>query len=339
MEKHIAGITASFKADVQGVDSTRALEEVRLKYLGRKGLLQSLMPLLKEVSPESRPHVGKSINDLKEHIETHLDALLSSLSEKEMSERLSTEAIDVTLPGRRHFPGRRHILTQMIDEVVDIHRAMGFSVQTSPEIESEYYNYGGLNYPEDHPARDMQDTYYITNTLLLRSHTTAFQQHVMEGHSPPLRVMTAGKCYRNETISARSHVLFHQFDAMYIDKGVTFADLIATQKELYSRIFNQEVELRVRPSYFPFVEPGLEVDIRCTTCKGAGCRLCKHSGWLEVSGAGMIHPEVLKAGGVDPEIYSGYAWGGGIERLVLLRHGVDDIRLFMENDLRLLSQF
>ena len=227
----------------------------------------------------------------------------------------------------------------MLDEVIEILVGMGFSVQESPEIESEYYNYGGLNYPPDHPARDMQDTFYITPDILLRSHTTSIQQHMMENASPPIRILSPGKCYRNETITARSHVFFHQVDVLYIDKDVTFSDLLATKEEFYTKIFKQKIELRVRPSYFPFVEPGMEVDIKCSACAGSGCALCKHTGWLEVAGAGMVHPNVLKAGGIDPEVYSGYAWGGGIERLFMLRHGISDIRLFTENDVRFLSQF
>ena len=216
---------------------------------------------------------------------------------------------------------------------------MGFSIQHSPELDSEYYNYGGLNYPEDHPARDMQDTYYVSKDLLMRSHTTNVQLHLMQKYAPPLRVACPGKCYRNETISTRSHVIFHQIDVFYIDKNVTFRDLLSVKEEFYSKVFNQKVELRVRPSYFPFVEPGFEVDVRCTSCGGSGCRLCKQTGWLEVAGAGMMHPEVLRQGGLDPEVYSGFAWGGGIERVCMLKHGIQDIRLFLDNDMRFLNQF
>ena len=215
----------------------------------------------------------------------------------------------------------------------------GFLCNILAEIETEYYNYGGLNYPLDHPARDMQDTFYIDKNTLLRSHTTTIQQHIMENTAAPIRVISPGKCYRNETITARSHVFFHQLDALYIEKNVTFADLLATKEEFYTKLFNKKIELRVRPSYFPFVEPGMEIDIHCTACLGKGCSLCKQTGWLEVCGAGMVHPNVLKEGGVDPEKYSGYAWGLGIERLFMLRHGISDIRYFTENDMRFLAQF
>jgi phenylalanyl-tRNA synthetase alpha chain len=216
---------------------------------------------------------------------------------------------------------------------------MGFSVQLGPDIDSDYYNFEGLNFPPEHPARDMQDTFYLTPQMLLRTQTTNIQLRTMESQKPPIRIIAPGKVYRNETITARSHVFFHQVDALYIDKGVTFADLLATLHEFLSRLFHQEVETRFRPSYFPFVEPGMEVDVRCLSCGGTGCMLCKYSGWLEVAGAGMVHPEVLKNGGIDPEVYSGYAWGMGVERIILLRHGVRDIRLFTENDMRFLEQF
>ena len=256
-----------------------------------------------------------------------------------MEAKLQNETIDISLPGKQRQVGSYHPISQMLDKVLDVLIGMGFSVFIAPEIESDFYNYGGLNYPEDHPARDMQDTYYLDKSTLLRSHTTSFQQHVLEKYSPPIRMACPGKCFRNETVSSRSHVIFHQCDVMYIDKNVTFADLISTQKEFYKLLFGRDVELRMRASYFPFVEPGMEVDLKCLLCDGKGCKLCKHSGWLEVCGAGMIHPEVLKQGGLDPEVYSGFAWGGGIERVFLLMHEIDDIRLFMENDLRFLKQF
>jgi phenylalanyl-tRNA synthetase alpha chain len=256
-----------------------------------------------------------------------------------MQEQIDQEKIDISLPGRLPLLGRAHPISQTIDEMLDILISMGFSVYHSPEVESDYYNYGGLNYPEDHPARDMQDTYYLDEKTVLRSHTTSFQQRVMEAYDLPIRMACPGKCYRNEEISTRSHVLFHQIDVMYIDQGVTFGDLLSTLEEFYTKLFKEEVEIRVRASYFPFVEPGMEVDVRCTICKGTGCRVCKQSGWLEMCGAGMIHPEVLKAGGIDPDKYSGFAWGGGVERLFLMLRGVSDIRLFLENDMRFLEQF
>ena len=339
MQSRIRDLKQAFDQEISKVEHTKELELLRVKYLGKKSPIQALMQDLRDCKSDERPKMGKLINMLKQEVSAEIDSHYQTLREKELSVRLTQEKVDVSLPGRCSFMGRKHPLTQMLDEVIEILIGMGFSVQYCPEIETEYYNYGGLNYPPDHPARDMQDTFYITPDILLRSHTTSIQQHIMENTAPPIRILAPGKCYRNETITSRSHVFFHQIDVLYIDKDVTFSDLLATKEEFYTKIFRQKIEMRVRPSYFPFVEPGMEVDIRCTSCAGSGCQLCKHTGWLEVCGAGMVHPEVLKAGGVDPEIYSGYAWGGGIERLFMLRHGISDIRLFTENDMRFLSQF
>jgi phenylalanyl-tRNA synthetase alpha chain len=223
--------------------------------------------------------------------------------------------------------------------MIDLLMEMGFSVQYGPDIDTDYYNFEALNFAPDHPARDMQDTFYISPTVLLRTHTSNIQARIMETQKPPIRIAAPGKVYRNETITARSHVFFHQIELFYVDKGVTFADLMYTMNEFLNRLFQTEVETRFRPSYFPFVEPGMEVDLRCLSCGGGGCSLCKHTGWLEIAGAGMIHPEVLKTGDIDPEVYSGFAWGMGVERVILLKNGVNDIRLFTENDERFLEQF
>jgi len=340
MKKKIADLKHTFQLEIEKIHETKKLEELRVKYLGKKGPIQALMKDLRLCSCGERPEMGKLVNTFKQDISFQIDKHLKDLEAKELLSRLSQEKVDVTLPGRRRFLGKKHPLSQMLDEVIEILIGMGFSIQESPEIETEYYNYGGLNYPLDHPARDMQDTFYLAPDILLRSHTTSIQQRIMKDVSPPIRILSSGKCYRNETITARSHVFFHQVDVLYIDKGVALSDLLATQEEFYKKIFKQKVELRVRPSYFPFVEPGIEIDIKCKACNNRnGCPLCKHTGWLEVAGAGMVHPNVLKEGGIDPEIYSGYAWGGGIERLFMLLHEINDIRLFTENDLRFLSQF
>lgn len=223
--------------------------------------------------------------------------------------------------------------------MIDILAGMGFSVQYGPDIDTDYYNFEALNFPPDHPARDMQDTFYISKDVLLRTHTSNIQARVMEANTPPIRIIAPGKAFRNESITARSHVFFHQVEALYIDKNVTFADLLATMNEFLVKMFRHKVVTRFRPSYFPFVEPGMEVDVNCLSCQGSGCHICKHSGWLEVAGAGVVHPEVLKNGGIDPDVYSGYAWGMGVERLAMLINGVTDIRMFTENDMRFLSQF
>lgn len=328
-----------FFQQLKEATTSEALENLRVKYLGKKGPLQELMKLLKDASAEERRFIGKAINDLKEEITTALSAATEAIGHVELNMQIEREKLDVTLPGRRRYSGRKHPVTEALGEILNILMGMGFSVQYGPDIDTDYYNFEALNFKEDHPARDMQDTFYIDETLLLRTHTSTIQARIMEQQKPPIRIIAPGKAYRNETITARSHVFFHQVDAFYIDKGVSFGDLISTLEELYSKLFGKQVQMRFRPSYFPFVEPGMEVDINCLSCQGSGCPLCKYTGWLEVCGAGMIHPEVLRNGGIDPETYTGYAWGMGVERTLLLKRGVKDIRQFTENDLRFLQQF
>jgi phenylalanyl-tRNA synthetase alpha chain len=338
MEQRISALRKQFQDDLKQIQNARDAEGLKVKYLGKKGPVQDLMQFLKEAASHERPAFGQMINALKEELSQICAETLSLYEKKEEKEKLSSERIDVTLPGRSPFLGRKHPVSLVMEEMLEILSGMGFSVQYGPDIDSDYYNYEGLNFPADHPARDMQDTFYIDKTTLLRSHTSNTQLRVMERHAPPLRIVAPGTVYRNETISSRSHVFFHQIEGLYIDEGVSFADLLATLEEFWSKFYKTRVKMRVRPSYFPFVEPGLEVDIACVSCGARGCRLCKHSGWLEVCGAGMVHPEVLKNGGIDPEKYSGYAWGLGIERAAMLRYGIDDIRMFTDNDFRLLKQ-
>ena len=339
MEEKIHSIRIQFQEELSNVHCTKDVEQLIVKYLGKKGPVQELMPLLRHCKEEERPLMGKHINTLKEEITTLCEKALEGLSQIELQKRIEQEKVDITLPGRKRFHGKAHPIYQLQSTIIDILSSMGFSVQYGPDMDSDYYNYEGLNFPPDHPARDMQDTLYLTKDFLLRSHTSNTQLRIMEKNRPPIRVIAPGTVYRNETISARSHVFFHQIEGFYIDKGVSFADLFATMEEFFSKLFHTSVKTRFRPSYFPFVEPGVEVDIHCMACHGKGCRLCKHTGWLEVAGAGMIHPEVLKNGGIDPEEYSGYAWGMGLERLAMLIYGVKDIRHFTENDLRFLAQF
>ncbi len=338
MENSIQQIKNQFYAQLSAITSTKHLEELRLQFLGKKGILQDLMQQLRTASSEERPRLGRLVNDLKEECQRELEQALEKLVLSEEGARLAAEKMDVTLPGRKHFQGREHPVAFMREQILAIFRDLGFSVQLGPDIDSDYYVFEGLGYPADHPARDMQDTYYVSPSMLLRSHTTNIQLRVMEASNPPIRVVCPGTVYRNETISSRAHVFFHQIDGIYIDKDVAFTDLFATLKEFVRRLFGRDVPCRFRPSYFPFTEPSLEVDMECTACLGSGCRLCKHSGWLEWTGAGMVHPEVLKNGGLDPEVYSGFAWGLGVERLTMLRYGISDIRHLFENDMRLLSQ-
>jgi len=339
MQDQFDTLRTNFRRDLALVLTAQDVEELKTRYLGRKGPVQSLMQGLRDLTPENRPLFGKLVNELKEELERLCEEAHLGFHQAELAKKLDEERIDVTLPGRRRYMGREHPVTKMMGEVLGILREMGFSVQVGPDIDSDYYNFEGLNFPPDHPARDMQDTFYINAHYLLRTHTSNTQLRVMEAHRPPIRVSMPGTVYRNEEVSSRSHVFFHQIEGLYVDKGVTFADLMSTMEELWTKLFKRKVEMRFRPSFFPFTEPSMEVDLRCTSCNGPGCRLCKFTGWLEVCGAGMVHPEVLKNGGVDPEEYSGYAWGMGIERLAMLRYGIRDIRLFSENDLRFLNQF
>jgi phenylalanyl-tRNA synthetase alpha chain len=339
MQEHIERTKTQFDADFQTVTSTKELEALKIAFLGKKGHLQKLMEGLRAVPREMKPQMGKYVNDLKVFIESRIAEKATLLAQQEESEKLAGEKIDITLPGRRGPLSSRHPVAAMIDQMVDIFVEMGFSVQSGPEIETDYYNFEGLNFPPDHPARDMQDTIYIEPNILMRTQTTAFQLRVMESAKPPLRVICPGKCYRNESISARSHVFFHQVDVMYVAENVSLQDLSATISTFIQKLFGREMALRFRPSYFPFVEPGVEVDMQCLLCEGKGCPICKHSGWLEILGAGMVHPNVFVNAGLDPEKYTGYAAGIGVERLLMLRHGIHDIRLLFENDMRFLSQF
>ncbi|CRX38689.1 phenylalanine--tRNA ligase subunit alpha [Estrella lausannensis] len=339
MLESIKEIELKFHQDISHAATTQDLEAIKVKYLGKKGPLQDLMKELKDVSQEHRPAMGKLINDLKGQLEKTLSEAIDNLIEIEEDRALKAEAIDVTLPGRAKTLGRRHVISHALEEILDILISMGFSVEGGPEIDTDYYNFEALNFPPEHPARDLQDTFYISSDVLLRTHTSNIQARVMEKRKPPIRIIAPGKCYRNESVTARSHVFFHQVEAIYIDKNVSFSDLIATLELFIQRLFHKEIKMRFRPSYFPFVEPGLELDIHCLACNGAGCPICKHTGWLEIAGAGMVHPEVLINGGIDPEEYSGFAWGMGIERLVMLKYGIRDIRIFSENDQRFLNQY
>jgi phenylalanyl-tRNA synthetase alpha chain len=339
VQQTIDTLRKDFIEKLQKAATAADIEELKVRFLGRKGPIQDLMKNLRDVPAEDRPGVGKEINTLKEEITSKLDEAAHKLLGQEQTTRLANETIDVTLPGRSRNIGREHLITQAINEIIDIFIEMGFSVQYGPVIDTDYYNFTALNIPEDHPARGMQDTFWVDAEYLLRTHTSNIQARVMESNKPPIRIIAPGKAFRNEEITARSHVFFHQLDGFYIDKDVSFADLISTMRTFLRKLFKQEVEVRYRPSYFPFVEPGMEVDVACMNCKGQGCQLCKHTGWLEILGAGMVHPEVLRNGGIDPDVYSGYAWGMGVERLVLLKYGINDIRTFVQNDMRFLNQF
>lgn len=338
MDEKIGELQSHFQTELDKALTSSEIEELRVRFLGKKGPLQQLMQELRHVSPEKKPEAGQKINQAKQALLAEIEAKKEALILDELKVQMEREKIDVTLPGREPPRGRAHPINAFMDELVSIFESMGFSVAQGPQIEEERYNFSALNFEDDHPARDMQDTFWLSGSHLLRTHTSNIQARMLEGLKPPLRMIAPGKVYRNEDVSVRSHVLFHQIDGFYVDENVSMTDLLSTLKQFFHKLFGS-VEARFRPSYFPFVEPGVEADVTCLICKGSGCRICKYTGWLEVLGAGMIHPNVLKEAGIDPEKYSGFAWGLGVERLLMILKGVQDIRAFMENDVRFLRQF
>lgn len=311
---------------------------IRTKFLGRKGLLTSLLRKLGDASPEERPLLGKLTNDIKEELSAKIDAAVERLASAGKEAALLAERIDVTLPGRGVAYGRLHPITQVSLEICDIFASLGFSIAEGPEVEYDYYNFEALNIPKDHPARDMQDTLYVSDNIVLRTHTSPVQVRVMEKTKPPVRIISPGKVYRRD--SDVSHTpMFHQVEGLLVDKGVSFGDLKGVLAYFVHQIFGAQTALRFRPSFFPFTEPSAEVDIQCVMCGGSGCRVCGQSGWLEILGSGMVDPEVFKSVGYDPEAFSGFAFGLGVERIAMLKYGISDIRLFFENDMRFLEQY
>ena len=335
----IEKLKAEATASLNQIRTSDDAENFRLKYLSRKGSLAQLFEKLKDVPKDEKPAIGKSLNELRNALESEFESVRKKV-EAEKSRQSSK--VDLSIPGRRRYVGRKHPLTQTADEIKRIFINIGFGIADGPEIEDDYHNFEALNFPPDHPARDMQDTFFVkseTGKYVLRTHTSPVQIRVMENNKPPVRVIIPGRVYRNEAISARSYCLFHQVEGLYVDKNVSLAELKRTISFFAKEFFGSDVKLRFRPSYFPFTEPSAEVDVSCFICGGKGCRICKYSGWLEVLGCGMVDPNVYKFVGYDENEVSGYAFGMGIERLALLRYGIDDIRLFFENDLRFLSQF
>jgi phenylalanyl-tRNA synthetase alpha chain len=312
-----------------------ALETFRVLYLARKGKVADLFDALRTAPADQRPVLGKHLNALRSEIQELFDQKVAGAAQ----ETSRAPALDLTLPGRRTHLGSRHPLTQVLDEIKAVFVSMGFGIADGPEIEDDYHNFSALNFPPEHPARDMQDTLFLNQTALLRTHTSPVQIRVMQEYPPPVRVIMPGKVYRNEAISSRSYCLFHQVEGLHVDAGVTFSDLKGTLISFIKQFYGSSIKYRFRPTFFPFTEPSADIYISCFICGGKGCRLCKQIGWLEVLGCGMVDPNVFQAVGYDPERYTGYAFGMGIERIALLRLGIDDIRLFYENDLRFLNQF
>lgn len=323
---------------INGAFGEDALQEVRVRFLGRKGELTALMKGLGALSAEERPAVGQLVNSVRDEIETSLEAAQQTAREGAIAERLQSERIDVTLPGRRSAIGGKHPITLVVEEVCDIFAGLGFSVAEGPEIEHDWYNFEALNFPPEHPARDMQDTFFVENNLLLRTHTSPVQVRTMLKQKPPVRIIAPGTVYRCDSDATHSP-MFHQIEGLMVDKGITFGDLKGILTIFTNQLFGQKTGVRLRPSFFPFTEPSAEVDIACVICGGKGCRVCKNSGWLEILGAGMVDPEVYRHVNYDAEAISGFAFGMGIERIAMLKYGISDMRLLFENDVRFLRQF
>ncbi len=336
LEEKISEINSGFNQDIATIKDQKQLEELRIKYFSRNGLVSQLFDELKNASKEEKPVLGKSLNTLRTDLTAKYESVKIQL---ENSKEKEEDKIDLSLPGTRRIIGSKHLITQTLDEIKTIFKGLGFSVVGGPELESDYNNFGALNFPPNHPARDMQDTFFITEDFLLRTHTSPVQIRVMEKYKPPIRVIMPGLCYRNEAISSRSYCVFHQVEGLYVDTDVTFAELKGTLVSFAQQFYGEGLKYRFRPSFFPFTEPSAEMDITCFLCHGKGCRVCKHSGWLEVLGCGMVDPNVFDNVNIDHEKYTGYAFGMGIERTALLKYGIDDIRIFFENDFRFLRQF
>ncbi|HJN02251.1 MAG: phenylalanine--tRNA ligase subunit alpha [Nitrospinota bacterium] len=337
MKNRLINIKEEALNALSSVTDEKELNDLRVKYLGKKGVITLSLKRVGSLSSEERPEFGRQVNEVKKILEEGIKAKKDELKKKASLDE-KKDFFDPTLPGERPARGTLHPITQVMDEVISIFTFMGFEVAEGPEIESDYYNFEALNIPKDHPARDMQDTFYITDDIVLRTHTSPVQIRTMEKESPPVRIIAPGKVYRCD--SDISHTpMFHQVEGLFVDEGVSFAHLKGILKIFVHEVFGRDTALRFRPSFFPFTEPSAEVDVQCVICKGKGCRLCSNSGWLEILGAGMVDPEVFKSVNYDSEKWTGFAFGMGIERIAMLKYGIDDIRLFFENDLRFLKQF
>jgi phenylalanyl-tRNA synthetase alpha chain len=338
-DSRIDRIRAAARADLEAAATSADLEAVRVKYLGRQGEITGLLRSLASVPAAERPELGRLANTLKDELEAAVRERLADAREAERRQRLAASRIDLTLPGRRPPTGVLHPLTQVHDQIVAIFTSLGFSVAEGPEVESDYYNFEALNFPHDHPTRDMQDTFYLSADTLLRTHTSPVQIRTMQAVRPPLRYIVPGRAFRRDDADLTHSPMFHQVEGLAVGPDISMGDLRGTLELFAREMFGEGSAIRFRPSFFPFTEPSAEVDVLCFQCGGGGCRVCKQSGWLEILGSGMVHPQVLRNVGYDPEAVTGWAFGMGVERVAMLRFGIDDIRLFFENDLRFLEQF
>lgn len=339
MKTALEGIKAAALEQLIRSADLKELEELRIKFLGKKGELTAILKQMGQLSAEERPLMGQLVNEAKEYLEHEIAERQQSLKKAMAGQKLKLETLDVTLPGQKPELGRKHPLSIVLDEIKEIFIGMGFDIAQGPEVETDYYNFDALNLGPNHPARDLQDTFYITEDVVLRTCTSPVQVHAMEQRKPPIRIIAPGRVYRSDAMDATHSPIFHQLEGLVVDKGITMSDLKGCLEALIKRIYGNDSVMRFRPHYFPFTEPSAEVDIQCFTCHGEGCRLCKGEGWIELLGCGMVHPKVLSQCGIDPDEYSGFAFGIGLERLVMGRYKIDDMRLLYENDMRFLSQF
>lgn len=339
MKEQLSRIKAEAESALQSAQTLDALEELRVKYLGKKGELTSVMKGMGALSAEERPVIGQLANEVRDFIGGALDDKRTSLLSAEAEKKILAETIDVTIPGKRSIKGKTHPLTTVLNDLNDIFIGMGFTIAEGPEVELDYYNFEALNIPKDHPARDTQDTFYINDNVVLRTQTSPVQVRVMEKQKPPIRIISPGRVYRSDAVDATHSPVFHQVEGLVVDKGITMADLKGTLEVFARKLYGEDARLRFRPHHFPFTEPSAEVDVSCFNCGGKGCNICKGEGWIEILGCGMVHPKVLKNCGIDPEIYSGFAFGIGLERVTMFRYDIKDLRMYFENDVRFLGQF
>ena len=338
MKAELEAIAKQALEELKGAQDLKVLDAVRVKYLGKKGELTAILKQMGKLSAEERPVIGQLANQVRADIEQMLEQTKTDLEAKALDIRLAGETLDVTLPGQKKPLGKKHPLTIVLDELKEIVVGMGFEIATGPEVELDYYNFEALNIPKDHPSRDTQDTFYISDNVLLRTQTSPMQIRTMEKKKPPIRIIAPGRVYRSDAVDATHSPLFHQVEGLVVDKGITMADLKGTLEVFVKRLYGDSTVVRFRPHHFPFTEPSAELDVQCFHCHGEGCSLCKGEGWIEILGCGMVHPQVLLNCGIDPEEYSGFAFGLGLERMVMMRYGIDDLRLFYDNDVRFLKQ-
>ena len=338
MQQKLEEIRLAAKAALDAAKDSKAVDELRVRYLGKKGEITAILKQMGSLSAEERPKMGQLANEVRADIEGAISAALAEMNKKAQELRLKKETLDISIPGTKEEIGSLHPLNSTLAKLIEIFKSMGFDVVDGPEIETDYYNFEALNVPKDHPARDMQDTFYLTENMLLRTQTSATQIRTMEKRKPPIRMICPGRVYRSDDVDATHSPVFHQVEGLVVDKGITMCDLKGTLETMAKEIYGSDTKVKFRPSFFPFTEPSVEVDVSCSECGGKGCRVCKGSGWIEILGAGMVHPKVLAGCGINPEEYSGFAFGIGLDRLTTTRQ-ISDIRLLFENDLRFLKQF